>query len=210
MNKLFSADNKITDRLIAAELRSTSYLLIKQETNKRKLWQSPNLFVPIECIEMINVPLSECCNYTSPCTISRSKYQLPKIAEGSVFGLLIQGVYDVNTRQGYDYLPPSRYENTLKLGLKGKQFVYWIKDKYLYINDPNIELASIYAFFEEDIPDSLNSCGQSVPCVNPLDKEFKFPGYLEYNLKTMVYDALMKTYFSHVQDMNPDGKDDAR
>lgn len=211
MNKLFSADNRITDRLIAAEVKSTSYMLIKQETNKRKLWQSPNLFTAIDCIEMVTVPLSECCSYKSPCSISRSKMQLPKIAEGSNFGLLIQGVFDVNTRQSYDYLPPSRYENMLRLGLKGKQFVYWIKDKYLYINDPMVELASIYALFEEDIPDSINSCNPNQdPCVNPLDKEFKFPGYLEDNLKKMVMDTLNKTYFAHIQDHNPDGKDDAR
>lgn len=210
MNKLFSSDNRITDRLIASEVRSTAYALIKQETNKRKLWQSPNLFTPIECIEMINVPLSECCNYTSPCEISRSKEQLPKIAEG-LFGLLVQGVYNVNTRQRFDYLSPSRYENLLRLGLKGNQYVYWMKNNYLYINDPNVELATIYAFFEEDIPDSLNSCNPSSdPCISPLDKEFKFPGYLERTLKDIVYKSLSDTYFRHLQDYNPDGKDDAR
>lgn len=210
MNKLFSADNKITDRLVAAEIRSTAYLLIKQETNKRRLWQSPNLFTALECVDMVTVPLSECCSYSSPCNIARSKSRLPKIAEGSNFGLLVQGVFDVNTQQSYDYMPPSRYENALRLKLRGKQYVYWIKNGYLYINDPLVELASIYAFFEEDIPDSLNTCNTQPSCINPLDKEFKFPGYLEKNLKDIVHDEIRKTYLAHLQDYTPDGKDDAR
>lgn len=209
MNKLFSNDNKITDRLIASEVRSTSYMIIKQQTDRRRLWSSATLFTELRCIEMIEVPLAECCDYKTPCTIRRSKYKLPKIAEGN-FNLLIQGVYNINGTDTYEYADPNRYANILKLGLKNKQQFYWIRNKYLYITDINIEKAAILAFFTEDIDPLLDSCGPSDPCQNPLDKEFTLPDDLERNLKDIVYDRLNKTYFSHIQDPTNDGKDDAR
>lgn len=209
MNKLFSADNRITDRVVASEVKSSALQLIKQETNKRRLWQSPNLFEPLECIPMMRVPLAECCSYTSPCEIARSKEQLPKIAEG-IFGLLVQEVADVNNRQTYDYASPNRYENILKLGIRTPQYIYWFKNKYIYVTNPDVELLSLYAYFEEDVPPTLTTCTPVEPCFNPLDQQFRFPGYLEKGLKDLVNTALLNTYFRHLQDYNPDGKDDAR
>lgn len=210
MNKLFSADNKITQRVIAAEIKSAALMLIKQQTDKRKLWQSPNLFTRVTCIELIEVPLSECCDYRNPCTIRRSKKKIPKIAEG-LFGLLIQGVYNINTSYSYDYASPNRYANLLKLGLKNKQYFYWIHNDYLYITDSNTEFADLFAYFEDDIPTDLSACQTAdTSCISPLDREFKMPGYLENNLKAIVYDSLMKTYFRRLQDYTPDGKDEQR
>jgi hypothetical protein len=209
MNKLFSADNKITDRLLASEIKSAAFELIKQETNKRRLWQSPNLFTPINCLPMIAVPLTECCNYVSDCKIGRSKDPLPKIAEG-IFGLLIQEVADVNNRQTFDFASPTRYENILKMKIKTPQYIYWIKNDYLYITDPLVEVISISAYFEEDVPSELLNCSGGKPCINPLDNDFRFPGYMEKRLKDMVYQSLLNTYFRHLQDPQPDGKDDAR
>ena len=60
MNKLLSADTTINDRTILNELRSTASLLIKQATDKRKLFQSAEIFTNIDCLEMKEVPLGEC------------------------------------------------------------------------------------------------------------------------------------------------------
>lgn len=209
MNKLFSADNRITDRLIASEIRSTAYKIIKDQTDKRRYWSSATLFTEVQCIEMIEVPLAECCDYKTPCTIRRSKLKLPKIAEGN-FNLLIQGVYNIDGKETYEYADPNRFANLKKLGLKNNQYYYWIRNKYLYITDVNIEKASILAFFTEDVPAGLNSCDSSQDCLNPLDKEFTLPDDLERALKDIVYDRLNKTYFAHLQDYTPDGKDDSR
>jgi len=72
MNKLVSQDNLISDRMIRDEILSSSSLLIKRETNLRRLWNSQNLFSNIKCLKMTDVPLSECCDYVSPCNISVS------------------------------------------------------------------------------------------------------------------------------------------
>ncbi len=63
MHKLLSTDSLITDRVIASEIKNNSLLLIKRETNLRKLWATDTLFTTLPCLEMIQVPISECCDY---------------------------------------------------------------------------------------------------------------------------------------------------
>ena len=72
VHKILSTDSLITDRAIASEIRNNSLLLIKRETNLRKLWATDTLFTTIPCLEMCEVPISECCNYADPCSVARS------------------------------------------------------------------------------------------------------------------------------------------
>lgn len=99
MHKLLSTDNLITDRAIASEVKNSALLLIKRETNLRKLWATDTLFTTIPCLEMVEVSISECCDFVDPCTIARSKYKLPRIAEGN-YQYIIQGVYSINAMSG--------------------------------------------------------------------------------------------------------------
>ena len=41
---------------------------------------------------MVEVPISECSDYVDDCTIARSKFKIPRIAEGN-YQYVIQGVY---------------------------------------------------------------------------------------------------------------------
>lgn len=210
MNKFLSADNLITDRAIKAELQSKASVLIKRETNLRRLWQSPNLFTPFRCIEMDKVPLSECCDYKSPCNVRKSKKTLPKIAEG-IFGLLIQGVYNIDNSAEFKFTTPNRYANLLKLKLPGKQAYYWIYKDHLYVSDENVEIVGMFAYPDEDVvPEEWDSCNPSTEkCpTNPLDLEFRCPSYLIDSVVAMTHDTLMRTYFQHRDDKLPDGKDD--
>jgi len=44
-------------------------------------------------------------------------------------------------------------------------------------------------------------------CTNPLDQDFKCPGYLEDAVVTLVSKSLLETYFRISQDNNSDNKD---
>lgn len=206
--KLVSDDNIISDRYIAFELKKTAFKLIKQQTDKRKLWASPNIFTPINCLEMVQVPISECCNYVSNCTIARSKNKIPKIAEG-IYGSLIQSVFSLDKKIKFKECTPTRYANILNLKLKQDAKYFWIYDDYLYISDPNIEMVSISAYFEEDVPDSLSACNTSICPTNPLDEEFRVPGYLEKDVIDIVYNTISQTYKRSKQDITSDNKDDS-
>jgi len=219
MHKLLSSDNLITDRVIASEIRNNTNLLVKRETNLRKLWATGTLFTTIPCLEMVEVPLSECCEYVDSCTIARSKYKLPRIAEGN-YQYVIQGVYSINAMGGtgtkFKEITVNRYTNLLKLPIIKKESYFWIINDYLYVTNPLMQKLRISAFFEEDVPNEVMfpECDCGTPqasdeewCMNPLDKEFPCPGYLEKQVLELVSQKLLSTYFRIKTDLTSDDID---
>jgi hypothetical protein len=218
MHKLLSTDSLITDRVIASEIRNNALMLIKRETNLRKLWATSTIFTTIPCLEMVEVPISECCEYADPCTVARSKYKLPRISEGN-YQYVIQGVYSINAMGGkgkkLKEITINRYLNLLKLPIIKKEEYYWIINGYLYVSNPLLQAIRIAALFEDEIPNEILypecDCGKDYPiedlCKNPLDKEFALPGYLEKQVLSLVSQNLLATYFRIKTDMTDDGID---
>jgi hypothetical protein len=219
MHKMISTDSLITDRAIAAELKVNSYLLIKRETNLRKLWSTDTLFTTIPCLEMCEVPISECCDYADPCSIARTKFKLPRISEGN-YQYVIQGLYSINVLSGQGKkmkeISVNRYLNLLKLPVIKKEEYFWISNGYIYVSNPSIQAVRFVALFEEDVPNEIMypECGCGTPnyttdqlCKNPLDKEFALPGYLEKQVLDLVSQKLLQTYFNLKTDMTDDGID---
>ncbi len=219
MHKLLSTDELITDRVIASEIRNNTLLLVKRETNLRKLWATNTLFTTIPCLEMVEVPISECCEYVDPCTVARSKHKLPRIGEGN-YQYLIQGVYSINAMSGsgkkLKEITINRYVNLLKLPIIKKEEYYWIMNGYLYVSNPLLQAIRISAFFEQDVPNEIMypecGCGSNEPtdedwCKNPLDKEFALPGYLEKQVLELTSQKLLSTYFTLKTDLTDNGID---
>lgn len=218
MHKILSTDSLVTDRAILSEIRNNALLLIKRETNLRKLWSTDTLFTTIPCLEMVQVPISECCSYADPCTIARSKYKLPRIAEGN-YQYVIQGVYSLNALSGQGKklkeITVNRYINLLKLPVIKNEAYYWITNEYLYVNNPDLESIRFVALFEEDVPNTILfpdcDCGIQYTleqlCLNPLDKEFALPGYLEQQVLELTSKKLLTTYFQIKSDVSQDGID---
>ena len=218
IHKLLSTDSLITDRVILSEIRNNSLLLIKRETNLRKLWATDTLFTTIPCLEMVEVPISECCDYVDDCTIARTKFKIPGIAEGN-YQYVIQGVYSINALSGkgkkLKEITVNRYINLLNLPVIKKEEYYWITNEYVYVNNPMIKSIRFVAFFEEDVPNEVLysecGCGTNVTeeewCKNPLDKEFPLPGYLEQQVLQLTSQKLLQTYFNLKSDISSEGID---
>ena len=218
MHKILSTDSLITDRAIASEIRNDALMLIKRETNLRKLWATDTLFTTIPCLEMIEVPISECCEFVDPCTIGRSKFKLPRISEGN-YQYVIQGVYSINALSGQGKklkeITVNRYINLLKLPIIKKEEYFWITNGYLYVNNPLLQAIRFVALFEEDVDNYIMypecGCGKEYTleeiCINPLDKEFALPGYLEKQVLDLTSQKLLSTYFAIKSDVSADGLD---
>jgi len=215
-NKLLSSDQMITDRAIDREAFSTALVFIKQQTNKRLLFQTPNIFTALSCLEMKPAPIGECCEYASPYMISKSVEKIPKIAEG-IFGLLVQNCVSIDNMTSFKESTPRRFANALKLGLKTDINVFWIFNGHLYCSNGKLERINFVALFEEDVPNNLlcpecdcvpnSECDE---CMNPLDLPFKCPGYLEKPVKDEVAKKLLSTYYSVSSDLTSDNKDDSK
>ena len=218
MHKLLSTDNLITDRVVASEIKNNTLLLVKRETNLRKLWATDTLFTTIPCLELVEVPISECCDYVDPCTVARTKFKLPRICEGN-YQYIIQGVYSINAMSGQGKklkeTTINRYINLLKLPIIKNEQYYWISNGYLYVNNPLLQAIRIAAFFEEDVPNEIMfaecCCSDNINledyCKNPLDKEYGCPGYLEKQVLELTSQKLLSTYFRLKTDQTQDGVD---
>jgi len=220
LNRILSTDTMITDRAIASSIRQSSLLLIKRETNLRKLWATDTLFTTIPCLEMIEVPISDCATYVDDLTIARSKHKLPKIAEGT-YNYIIQGVYSINVMSGkgkkLKEITINRYLNLLKLPAIKNEEYFWINDDYLYVTSSFVERVRISALFENGVPNeimypetgcSTDEASMDEMCMNPLDKPFYLPGYLKKQVLQLTDEALRQTYFLIPEDAAQEGIDD--
>jgi len=218
MHKLLSTDSMITDRAIMSEVKNNAFLLIKRETNLRKLWATDTVFTTIPCMELIEVPISECCDYVDPCSVARTKYKLPRITEGN-YQYLIQGVYSINIMSGQGKklkeTTINRYVNLLRLPVIKNEEYYWITNGYLYVNNPLLKGIRLVALFEEDVPNEIMyspcACGSDYTdeqlCMNPLDRNSPVPGYLEKQVLELTSQKLLSTYFQIKTDITNDGVD---
>ena len=220
IHKILSTDSLITDRTIAAEIKYSSFLLLKRETNLRKLWNTDGIFTTIPCLELTCVPISECCDYVDSCEVARTIYKLPRMAEGN-YQYVIQGVYSINAMGGrgkkLKEITVNRYLNLLKLPVTKKEEYFWISNSYLYISNPMIKAIRLVALFEEDVPNEIMypecGCGTAQVtleelCKNPLDKEFALPGYLEKQVLELTSQKLLSTYFRLKEDVSDEGLDE--
>jgi hypothetical protein len=217
-HKILSTDSLITDRAIASEIRNNALFLIKRETNLRKLWGTDTLFTTIPCLEMVEVPISECCNYVDDCTIAKSKFKLPSLSEGN-YQYVIQGVYSINALSGkgnkLKEITINRYLNLLKLPVIKKETYFWVSNNYLYVTNPDVKSVRFVAFFEEDVKNEIMypdcDCGGEHTleeiCQNPLDRKFSLPGYLERDVLGLASKKLLETYFSIKTDISSEGID---
>jgi hypothetical protein len=219
MHKLLSTDSLITDRAIASDIKNNTQLLVKRETNLRKLWANDTLFTTIPCLEMIEVPISECCDYVDPCSVARTRFKIPRIAVGN-YQYVIQGVWSINAMGGqgsrFKEITINRYLNLLKLPIIKKESYFWIANDYLYVSNPLLQTIRLAAFFEEDVPNDIMypECGCTpitYPvadlCMNPLDREYGCPGYLEKQVLELTSQKLLSTYFRIKTDITDDGVD---
>lgn len=216
-HRLLAADAVINDRVVFSEMRSAVLYLLRQQTDKRKLFGSPNIFTILPCLEMEEAPLAECCDFTSDIYVSKSKVEIPRIAE-SIYGLLVQQVASVDRMNQFIWVTPRRLSNILKLGIR-KNEVYWLMyNSHIYVTNKDTRLINVTAFFEEDVPSELLypvvdcDCKPSATddelCMNPLDREFKCPGFLIDAVQKMVSQKLLSTYFKIKQDPVDDNQDE--
>jgi hypothetical protein len=168
---------------------------------------------------MIEVPITDCGEYSEDILIARSKHKLPRMAEGN-YNYVIQGVYSINVLGGtgkkLKEITINRYLNLLNLPAKKNEEYFWINNDYLYVSSAFVSKVRISALFTEDIPNEVmwpevicsgDSFSLEDYCMNPLDKSFYLPGYLEKQVMQLTSETLRQTYFQIQQDVSNEGID---
>ena len=169
-------DDFISDEYIYTIGISISKLLIKRETESRKLFKITSLFQTLPCVEMIPAPESECGPGINCSNLQRSKKRIPKTYLTN-FGSLIQ-VFNVLRNVDYKEVTPTQYKNIKLQKYKSKDTKYfWIDDDYLYIPDSEVEFV-IVSMLSPSGSDVEEFNTEKASCSGFLDSEFPAPPYM--------------------------------
>lgn len=206
-----NSDVFISDRAILSNLSAVTVKLAVQNLNRRIGWGLDSLFTTIPCLEMEKVPLYSCCDTQSDCMIAASVKELPTIVD-SYYSLAIKGVMSIDNKVRFKELDdPTRYVNFQKIYPGKVENFFWVKNKKLYITNPNIEAVSISAFFSDVLEGGYDcgECGNDCP-ENPLDQEWKHLPKLADDIIRMTVSLIMETFSRVPQDNTSNGKEDTK
>lgn len=178
-NNSISLDSRISGEYIYWTGINIAKLLIKRESDSRKLLKNTAIFTKLGCVEMEEVSISE-CNFTVPCKfIMKSKKKLPEPFLSN-FGSLIQ-VFNIDRSMDYKEVTPTMFKNISNQQFKPRKTKYfWIEDGYIYVPNSENEILIVLGLFinQEDVKDFNTEETGTSGCGSILDTEFPVPSYL--------------------------------
>lgn len=184
-----SDENRLTPRHIYNKLLSVRGAILLQQSKKRqKISEWSYQLIP--CIEVIDVPLTECpCVPSNNCVVKRTKYPLPKPIT-SLMGhnidwiLSLDGTirFDESSRREMLHVKGNRYTST--------DYRYIIERGYAYLygrNIPKVVQAKMLCEDPMEAETFKNTCITPNLCTNPMDLVFPIEtGFVDLLIETCV------------------------
>lgn len=194
-NKFLSDDDTVSDRQIYNDAKAVASILLKREISQKKLTSSDNVYTPVECLPLCKANGTEC---DLSFEVAKSTIQLPQIEEG-LYSYFIQGVFNLDNSEEIYPTTIRDFANYQKLRVKANKNFYIIKNRYLYVLNPDIVKVNLYAYFVDGF--------EQDDCVSMYDREFRFPPYLLDSLYSMCRDRLLD-YHKFAEDTQDNNKED--
>lgn len=176
--KEVTSDSKFTNRYLWSLIKTNSETLLKNESDKSRLYNQSDIWVSI-CIKMSKVSplLCDCLSLPLDCVIYRSRFKLPDMVSGNT-GNLYRFIASPDLSQRVVLVTPLEY--TLKNTKYNRERYAFIHDGYLWTNTPWPYLVMSYIPVG-DVPDEFkcNCEEENVPsCGKILTLGINFPGWL--------------------------------
>lgn len=200
-------DMFIPRRLILHVFKSKAEFFLLQKLNEKKLYQNSDIFQWLNCIELEEVPKSQCeIKGFSDCErIMRSKKKLPDILNTD-YGYAILSATNINHSKEYE-IKSYNYYNKLKNRehfdfFKGKYL--YIINNYLYAPDSEKRLVNMLVFSIDERCEEYSECDKDGgKCTNYWDKKIRIPRqYYELAFQETLKE--LSTRLSIPKDENPD------
>lgn len=199
--KGYDLDTTLSFRYIKNILINKASLLFKQDSKLREFTLSSNLWVPIDCFELCEVPMSECLFYGCN-SIMKSTRKIPDVVQTS-FGYALKVM---NLDLSGEFLPttPQAYKDIKARQFKSKLGYYWVVDNYLFLPDTSIDTVYLLGMFLEGA--SIED-GKIVDCYKVLDSQIPFPDYILSLAKTETIKEVLGSNKQIRTDNNPNLND---
>lgn len=189
-------DDRISNRFIFNKVITYTEIILKRESDSRRLFNSTNLFFTVDCFQLKETSV-ECSHIKLPkCkTFMRSVLPLPDFYSSIYGNLLIVETIDGSNR--FEQTTPENYKNISNREFKPKNGYYWINNNYLILPDSQVE--TVYLRY---IPKITTQSLKTFGC-NGLDTEIGIPSWLLSDIIKYTVTDIRNTK-SIVKDENPD------
>lgn len=160
-----SFDDYIPDEYIYEKGLNVFDLIIKRESDSRKLWNDSKIFTTIKCFEMEEIDATFCNESLSCSTINKSVLKIPLTYNGNTLQIT-----DVFGNFVYKESSPSKYNISVNRGVPIRGGFYWIENEYLIIPGkaiPSVQLRLLTKSYKQ------------TECQSMLDVIFAIPDYLQ-------------------------------
>lgn len=189
-------DAHISRRWLLSIGRTKAESYVAQRWDDGSLLSDRNLITDIKCVEMIYLPIIECCNIDIPrCEmVMRSKHRIPGLIFSNL-GPAILTVSNIDNTFFYKYADIKTIRNQAKRVYGNKNKFYFISDRYLYIVNDFIISVNISLFTTKKREASLlsNNCNYDDRCKSEWEFPFVCPiKLIEYIAAETVKEAITK------------------
>lgn len=168
-------DRLINNKVIYQTLINYSDILIKRDSDSRKIFNNPSMIVLSDCFELEEInPKDNCLSIIIPkCnSLRKSVERLPEFyISGYQLPLLQISSIDDSTI----FVPTTQYLyiQSLNREFRGKQRYYWVEDGYLVFANEDLEAVKVKGYFKD-----YHKPTESSSCKTKLDTVFAVPSYL--------------------------------
>lgn len=192
-------DQRFTNQYLHSCIITATKLIVKRESETRKLFRSVESFQSLDCIEMISYESKICAGILLPCSnVMRSKFKIPKAFLSSTGSILL--VYSIDRSVQFWQSSPSLYSSISKREFKGEQKYFWIIDDYLYIPDSYItNVTALGLFIDNSEVDKFNG---SRGC-KFMDSLSSIPSWLEEDVLKTALQTIAGVTKRIPEDTNP-------
>jgi hypothetical protein len=200
-------DDKVSKRYILNKLRNYAALFIKRDAEARKLLGISDLWTDVQCVELCETPLVECCDIDIPnCnTVMKSKHKIPQTFE-TLYKEMLE-VHNPTYAKEFKQITPKEYKNIKLREFQDKRIkYYWFTNGYLVIPDSLVETVTLRgAFVNPAEAKKLNACNgdEGSKCISTLDQPFVCPDYLVPVVKEATLKDLFSYYKRSIADEQP-------
>lgn len=151
--KEVSSDSEYTNRYLWNVFWTNARTLLKQESNRNLLYNQSDIWETI-CVQMDKVSpiLCDCVKLPMDCVVYRSRFKLPKIAEGN-YGKVYRFISSPDLSQQLVLVTP--YQYGLKQTKYNQEKYVFIHNDYLWAPNTKWGFITISALFEDEITNNF-------------------------------------------------------
>jgi hypothetical protein len=201
--KALRVDDRISERYVLSKLKHYNSLFLKRENDQLRLFWYDNIWLTVECIDMEEVPYSECADIRIP-NVNQFVRSKNKVADIYSYknGPLVRELMSLDEGNLYHITTPREYANILKREFPGTKRYFWFRNGHLVIPKFSVKQVSITAVFKDpEKARAMSSCTDK--CMEPLEEEFPCPEHLYEVVKQETIKDLFTYYKRTIPDTTP-------